>query len=145
MSTKQVEFGGRTRKPIADLVLRSRSVRLMPARFTARPHCPPCLPARPMRDDATAVRRRAVGHIPAAAIGMIVGAVLCFSILDGAVKSLVPRYPVTLLVWVRYGVQALAMLVWFGPSLGVGLLRTSTLRLQIVRALILVLSSVFFV
>jgi len=98
-----------------------------------------------MRDDATAARRRTVGHIPAAAIAMIVGAVLCFSILDGAVKSLVPRYPVTLLVWVRYGVQALAMLVWFGPSLGVGLLRTSTLRLQIVRALILVLSSVFFV
>src|SRR3954465_4567256 len=103
MSTKQVEFGGRTRTPIADL-LRSRSVQLMPARFTARPPCPPCLPARPMRDDATAVRRRAVGHIPAAAIAMIVGAVLCFSILDGAVKSLVPRYPVTLLVWVRYGV-----------------------------------------
>lgn len=98
-----------------------------------------------MRDDASTLTMRRAPHIPAAAIGLIVGAVMCFSILDGIVKSLVPRYPVTLLVWVRYAVQALAMLVWFGPALGLGLVRTSNLRLQAIRAVILVLSSVFFV
>lgn len=98
-----------------------------------------------MRDDAAAVPLRASPHIPAGAIALIVGAVLCFSILDAIVKSLVPRYPVSLLVWVRYGVQALAMLVWLGPGLGPRLLRTSHLSLQLVRAVILVLSSICFV
>ena len=98
-----------------------------------------------MRDEANPVAPRTAAHIPAAAIGLIVGAVLCFSILDGIVKSLVPRYPVALLVWVRYCVQALAMLVWFGPGMGFGLVRTSSMRLQAVRAVILVVSSVLFV
>ncbi|HZQ61401.1 MAG TPA: EamA family transporter, partial [Casimicrobiaceae bacterium] len=84
-------------------------------------------------------------HIPAAAIALIVGAVLCFSILDGIVKSLVPRYPVALLVWVRYGVQALALLVVFGPNMGTRVARTSHLSMQLVRGVILVLSSIFFV
>lgn len=76
---------------------------------------------------------------------MILAAVLCFSILDSMIKSLAPRYPVPLLVWARYGVQALAMLLWFGPSMGVALLRTRHPRVQLVRGAILVLSSIFFV
>ncbi len=76
---------------------------------------------------------------------MILAAVLCFSILDSMIKSLAPRYPVPLLVWARYGVQALAMLLWFGPSMGVALLRTRHPRVQLLRGAILVLSSIFFV
>src|SRR5512132_3104486 len=98
-----------------------------------------------MRDDAAAVPLRAAMHIPAGAIALIVGAVLCFSILDGIVKSLVPRYPVALLVWVRYGVQALATLLWLGPTMGLRLVHTSHLSMQAVRGVILVASSIFFV
>jgi drug/metabolite transporter (DMT)-like permease len=76
---------------------------------------------------------------------MILAAVLCFSVLDALIKILAPRYPIPLLVWARYGVQALAMLLWFGPGMGLALLRTRHPRVQIVRGAILVLSSVFFV
>jgi len=98
-----------------------------------------------MRDGTSAVKLRASMHIPTAAIALIVGAVLCFSILDGIVKSLVPRYPVALLVWARYGVQALALLVVFGPNMGIRLAHTSHLSMQVVRGVILVLSSICFV
>ncbi|MDQ6620532.1 MAG: DMT family transporter [Pseudomonadota bacterium] len=98
-----------------------------------------------MRDAPSAATLRASTHIPAAAIALIVGAVMCFSILDGIVKSLAPRYPVSLLVWARYGVQALAMLIWLGPAMGTALLRTSHMSMQLSRAVILVLSSIFFV
>ncbi len=76
---------------------------------------------------------------------MIVAAVLCFSILDSITKVLAPRYPVALLVWARWGVQVLAMLVWLGPSMRSALLRTGRPGIHIVRGVILVLSSIFFV
>lgn len=84
-------------------------------------------------------------HIPAAAVGMIVAAVLCFSLLDTLIKMLAPRYPVPLLVWARYGIQALAMLIWVGPTMGTALLRTAHPGVHLVRAVILVMSSFLFV
>lgn len=83
-------------------------------------------------------------HVPPSAILAIVGAVLCFTVLDALVKHLTQTYPVTLLVWARYGVQALAMALWLAPSMGSGLLRTRQPRLQILRAAILPFSSLFF-
>ena len=48
---------------------------------------------------------RAHVHIPPTAVFMIVGAVACFSVLDGIIKSLAVRHPVPLLVWARWGFQ----------------------------------------
>jgi drug/metabolite transporter (DMT)-like permease len=82
--------------------------------------------------------------IPPSAVFMIVGAVACFSVLDGIIKSLSARHPVPLLVWARWGFQVLAMLLWLAPKMGVGMLRTRNLRMQLLRGCLLVGSSLFF-
>jgi len=87
---------------------------------------------------------RAHVHIPPSAVFMIVGAVACFSVLDGVIKSLSARHPVPLLVWARWGFQVLAMLLWLAPKMGVGMLRTRHLRMQLLRGVLLVGSSLFF-
>ena len=87
---------------------------------------------------------RAHAHVPPSAIGLIVGAVLCFTILDATVKHLADRYPIPLLVWARYTVQTLVVLLWLLPKMGAGLFRTPRLRLMLVRGAILPLSSLCF-
>ena len=87
---------------------------------------------------------RAHVHIPPSAVIMIVGAVACFSVLDGVIKSLSARHPVPLLVWARWGFQVLAMLLWLAPKMGTGMLRTRHLRMQLLRGVLLVGSSLFF-
>jgi len=87
---------------------------------------------------------RAHVHIPPSAVFMIVGAVACFSVLDGIIKTLSVRHPVPLLVWARWGFQVLAMLLWLAPKMGVGMLRTRHLRMQLLRGGLLVGSSLFF-
>jgi drug/metabolite transporter (DMT)-like permease len=87
---------------------------------------------------------RAQVHIPPSAVLMIVGAVACFSVLDGVIKSLSTRHPVPLLVWARWGFQVLAMLLWLAPKMGTGMLRTRHLRMQLLRGVLLVGSSLFF-
>jgi len=52
---------------------------------------------------------------------------------------------VPLLVWARYSVQFVAMLVWLGPGMRLDLLRTGRLRFQVFRAILLLASSLFFV
>jgi drug/metabolite transporter (DMT)-like permease len=87
---------------------------------------------------------RAHAHVPPAAIGLIVGAVLCFTMLDATVKHLADRYSIPLLVWARYTVQTLVILIWLLPQMGTGLLRTTRPRMQFVRGAILPLSSLCF-
>jgi drug/metabolite transporter (DMT)-like permease len=87
---------------------------------------------------------RAHVHIPPSAVLMIVGAVACFSVLDGIIKTLSARHPVPLLVWARWGFQVLAMLLWLAPKMGAGMLRTRHLRMQLLRGVLLVGSSLFF-
>lgn len=84
-------------------------------------------------------------HIPAAAVGMIVVAVLCFAVLDAIVKHLATRYPVPILVWARYGVQAVATLLWLGPTMKSALLRTNHPGIHLARGCILLMSSFLFV
>jgi len=84
-------------------------------------------------------------HVPTMAVVMIAGAVACFSLLDVIVKSLAPRHPVPLLVWARWGFQAVAMLVWLAPTMGLDMVRTRQLRMQLLRGVLLVASSLFFV
>ena len=87
---------------------------------------------------------RSHGHIPQAAILMIVGAVACFSVGDSIAKSLTSRYPIPLLVWARWGAQVLAMLIWLAPKMGTGMVRTRQLRMQLVRGVLLIASSLCF-
>ncbi len=89
--------------------------------------------------------RRAAAHIPLAAILLIVGAVGCFTLLDATVKHLAARYPVPLLVWARYLVQAVAMVLWLAPTMGMRLVRTPQPALQLARGTVLLASSVCFV
>jgi drug/metabolite transporter (DMT)-like permease len=83
--------------------------------------------------------------VPPSAIVMIAASVLCFTVLDSIVKSMAHLYPVPVLVWARYVVQLVALLVWLGPKMGRGLLKTKRPRQQLIRAALLPFSSVFFV
>ncbi len=82
--------------------------------------------------------------IPPAAVLMIAGAVACFAILDGVIKTLSVRHPVALLVWTRWGFQVVAMLLWLVPTMGTGMLRTRQLPMQLVRGVLLLGSSLCF-
>jgi drug/metabolite transporter (DMT)-like permease len=84
------------------------------------------------------------GHVPTSAVLLIVGAVGCFAVLDSIVKFLAVRYSVPLLVWARYTLQAVAIVLWLGPTMRSGLLRTSQPRLQLARGTILLVSSLLF-
>ena len=95
-----------------------------------------------MRDDS---RIHAGAHVPIAAIVLISTSVLCFTALDAITKFLTQRYTVPLLVWARYGVQFVAMLVWLGPGMRLDLMRTKRLRFQVFRGVLLLASSLFFV
>ena len=87
---------------------------------------------------------RAHAHVPLSAIGLIVGAALCFTVLDATVKVLADRYPIPLLVWARYAVQLLVIFVWLLPKMRADLFRSPRLKLQLVRGAILPLSSLCF-
>ena len=120
----------------ADGNCRPRAMR-HPTRLT-----PPIAP--PPKDDSRRLRSRAHAHVPLPAILMIVGSVFLFTILDATIKALTQRYPVPMLVWARYAVQAAAMALWLLPQMGMGLLRTRRLRLHLARAAILPFSSLCF-
>jgi drug/metabolite transporter (DMT)-like permease len=77
-------------------------------------------------------------------IGLMVVAVSMFTCLDTTSKYLAQYYPVAGIVFVRYIVQMLLMVIALAPRMGMGLLRTSNLRLQLVRGVILTLSSLAF-
>ena len=83
-------------------------------------------------------------HIPPSAVLMIVGAVATFSIMDATIKTMLPRLPVPFLVWARWAFQVIAMLIWLGPTMGRGMVRTQRLPLQLVRGLLLISSSLCF-
>jgi drug/metabolite transporter (DMT)-like permease len=83
-------------------------------------------------------------HIPPSAVLMIVGAVATFSIMDATIKTMLPRLPVPFLVWARWTFQVVAMLIWLGPTMGRGMVRTQRPRLQLLRGLLLISSSLCF-
>ena len=87
---------------------------------------------------------RTHAHVPLSAIGLIVGAALCFTVLDATVKALADRYPIPLLVWARYTVQLLVIFVWLLPRMGASLFRTPRLGMQLARGALLPLSSLCF-
>lgn len=84
-------------------------------------------------------------HVPVRAVLLICAATLCFAALDTAVKFLSALYPVPLLVWARWTIQALALCAWLAPRHGLAFLRTSHLTHNLVRGAVLIGSSVCFV
>ncbi|MBS0320645.1 MAG: DMT family transporter [Proteobacteria bacterium] len=85
-----------------------------------------------------------LSSLPLSSIAMIVASVLCFSVLDSTVKYLSPRYPVPLIVWLRWVVQAVALVIVWGPTMGRELVRTAQPRVQLARGLGIIASSILF-
>ena len=75
---------------------------------------------------------------------LIMAAVSTFAVLDTTAKYLSRTYPVPLIVWVRYAMHALLMLVMLGPRIGAGLVRTRRPGLQAARGVVLAASSLLF-
>jgi len=90
----------------------------------------------------TTVKQHA--HIPLATVLLIVCASACFTTVDTSVKLLSQRDPIPLIVWARWGVQALIVLAIMGPRLKGDLLRTQRLPLHLVRAVLMIGSSFCF-
>jgi drug/metabolite transporter (DMT)-like permease len=74
----------------------------------------------------------------------MVCAVSTFGVMDTLAKLLGQHYSAPVVVWVRYLFQMIAMIVVLGPQLRLGLLRTTNLRFQIIRGIVLVTSSLCF-
>lgn len=85
------------------------------------------------------------GHVPARAALLICIAVACFATLDTGVKYLTQRYPIPFLVWARYLIWAVAMLLTIAPTMRLELVKTRQLKLQIARGALLLCSSLCFV
>src|SRR5690349_5875738 len=77
-------------------------------------------------------------------IGLMVLAVSTFTCLDTTSKYLAQHYPVAGIVFVRYIVQMVLMVIALAPRMGLQLVRTSNLKLQVVRGVMLTVSSLAF-
>ncbi|QXI29834.1 DMT family transporter [Pseudomonas vanderleydeniana] len=82
---------------------------------------------------------------PLKGIALICGAVLLFASHDALSKYLSGFYPIVMVVWARYVVHTLLMLVVFVPRSGFSaVVRTRRPGLQLLRALCLIGTSLFF-
>jgi drug/metabolite transporter (DMT)-like permease len=77
-------------------------------------------------------------------ISLVVAAVFLFSSMDTVAKHMLRSYPLPPLIWARYAVHLLFMLALLWPRMGVALVRTARPGLQLLRGLLLVLSTGFF-
>ena len=69
--------------------------------------------------------------------------VVCFSILETTAKYLSRSYPVPMLVWCRYAVHTVLMVILLAPRMGVNLVRTGQPGGQFFRAALLMGSTLF--
>ena len=69
--------------------------------------------------------------------------VVCFSILETTAKYLSRSYPVPMLVWCRYTVHTLLMVILLAPRMGMNLIRTAKPGGQFIRAMLLMGSTLF--
>lgn len=85
-------------------------------------------------------------HDPTVLRGIPLGifAVFLFATMDTLAKYLGQYYPILGLVWARYAVHTLLMIALFAPREGFGMFRTQQPGLNILRGLLLVLSTCFF-
>jgi drug/metabolite transporter (DMT)-like permease len=75
---------------------------------------------------------------------LIMSAVFLFSSMDTLAKYAMRSYPLTPLVWARYSVHMLFMLVLLAPRMGWSLVSTRRPGLQFLRGLLLACSTAFF-
>jgi drug/metabolite transporter (DMT)-like permease len=98
------------------------------------------------RSDAAPTHRPAHAHPAtrtAAGIGLVILAIGLFTLMDVIGKGLMARYPAPQVVWARYFFQLGWMLLLI-PRIGVsGLARTTRLGMNIVRGLLLAVSTIF--
>jgi drug/metabolite transporter (DMT)-like permease len=87
---------------------------------------------------------KGAAHVPLEAILLISASTLCFALLDAVMKALSAYYPVLLLVWVRWLIQAIALVLWLAPRSGGTFLRTEHLGKNLLRGAILMGSSICF-
>ncbi|GAA6201170.1 DMT family transporter [Aquicoccus sp. SU-CL01552] len=85
--------------------------------------------------EALAVRNKA--------ILMMIGAILCFSLMDSSVKALAPRMGVVPALWVRYAGQMALVLILVAPRLR-SVARTRYPVLQVLRSVLLLGATGFF-
>ncbi len=86
--------------------------------------------------QAVLTRFRAL-HPTRRAVLLMLSAVMCFSVLETTGKYLSGFYPVPEVVWIRYSVHVLLMLIFLAPRLGWALVRTAQPGGQILRATLL--------
>lgn len=81
---------------------------------------------------------------PLLGIALIIGAASCFASMDSATRYLGGFLPVLLILWARYGFQALVMAVWLGMAWLRGrreVFRAAHPKFQVVRGLLLLFTS----
>jgi len=80
---------------------------------------------------------------PLQGVALFLAAMLLFACLDATSKHLSQKFAVPMLVWARYTVHFLLMVVFLAPTMGMRLLRTRRPLPQIVRALMLMFTTAF--
>ena len=78
-------------------------------------------------------------------IGLMLLAICTFACLDMLSKKLVAHYPAPAIVWVRSVLQTFVMVALFAPRMRWGLVRSTSLGLQLLRGVLLTVSAVAFV
>lgn len=76
---------------------------------------------------------------------LIMAAVLLFAVMDSISKYLTQFYPVLSVVWARYLLHTLLVIVALGPRLGLSLVRTRRPAAQFARGALLTAATLFFV
>jgi drug/metabolite transporter (DMT)-like permease len=77
-------------------------------------------------------------------IALVTSAVFLFSSMDTIAKYVLRSFPLPPLIWARYAVHLAFMVVLLAPRMGLNLVRTAHPWLQLVRGLLLVVSTAFF-
>lgn len=77
-------------------------------------------------------------------IALIMSAVFMFSAMDTLAKYMLQSYPMSALMWARYLVHVVVMMLLLWPRMGLRLLRTGHPWLQLLRGVLLVGSTMFF-
>lgn len=82
---------------------------------------------------------------PLLGVLLVLVAALLLATHDGLSKYLATSYPVFLVIWMRYLVQAVVMTVIFTPKMGAAVIRTNRPRLQLLRGMSLLGIGLLFI
>jgi drug/metabolite transporter (DMT)-like permease len=95
-----------------------------------------------MKETSSDATQRAARRERLVGIGLMCGALVCFSCLDTTAKYLGRELPTLQVVWARYAASVLAVLVFVNPVTRPNVLRTRKPWLQAGRSLLLLVSTV---